>query len=441
MRVWRLRLPSVSSRVKRVLWYLCVVTVLVAVKVVFFPAAENEQHEVEARLQIPDPPPPTTGVIILTYQRSGSTFAGELFNRHPKSFYLFEPLWGIYRAMEKEKILNFPDKSMRHTPSWGMEKELLLQITDNLLNCRLKEVPMETLAPGRDESHSFFFNMDHRSMNLKRYRECLVSKKRPEEHQCVPILSKYCNHAKLVALKILRLRMEWLPPLLDKNPGLKVIHLVRDPRGSLFSRMSRRLNICDVNCEANVRCFHMARDLRWRRKMEAIYPGRLIELKYESYAEKPLMELNRIYNFLNIPVPPDVEDWVQENTDAFFERKGNYATTKENSSAAAHAWESRIPVAMAMDIDNVCADVLEDFGYRKASEILKDRITKEIKKEGMKVAAYSQKSEDKGNPQTAKPPKKHDVPSMDRHESAQRKVPKAHDNKSQFQNIHIRLKP
>ena len=38
-------------------------------------------------------------VIILTYQRSGSTFFGQIFNRNPKAFYAYEPLDGLYSAI------------------------------------------------------------------------------------------------------------------------------------------------------------------------------------------------------------------------------------------------------------------------------------------------------------------------------------------------------
>jgi len=38
-------------------------------------------------------------VIILTYQRSGSSFFGQMFNSNPSSFYMFEPLDALYSAL------------------------------------------------------------------------------------------------------------------------------------------------------------------------------------------------------------------------------------------------------------------------------------------------------------------------------------------------------
>ena len=38
-------------------------------------------------------------LLILSYQRSGSSFTGSLFNSDPEVFYWFEPMDGLYTAM------------------------------------------------------------------------------------------------------------------------------------------------------------------------------------------------------------------------------------------------------------------------------------------------------------------------------------------------------
>jgi len=37
--------------------------------------------------------------VILTYQRCGSSFVGQLFNTNPRAFYMFEPIDALYSAM------------------------------------------------------------------------------------------------------------------------------------------------------------------------------------------------------------------------------------------------------------------------------------------------------------------------------------------------------
>ena len=38
-------------------------------------------------------------VVILTYQRCGSSFFGQLFNTNPDAFYVYEPLDSLYSAL------------------------------------------------------------------------------------------------------------------------------------------------------------------------------------------------------------------------------------------------------------------------------------------------------------------------------------------------------
>ena len=38
-------------------------------------------------------------VIVVTYQRCGSSFFGEIFNQNPKVFYAYEPLDSLYSSL------------------------------------------------------------------------------------------------------------------------------------------------------------------------------------------------------------------------------------------------------------------------------------------------------------------------------------------------------
>jgi hypothetical protein len=38
-------------------------------------------------------------LFVLSYQRSGSSFFGSLFDHYPGGFYVYEPLDGLYNAM------------------------------------------------------------------------------------------------------------------------------------------------------------------------------------------------------------------------------------------------------------------------------------------------------------------------------------------------------
>ena len=38
-------------------------------------------------------------VVVMTYQRSGSSFFGEIFDRNPDAFYVYEPLDSLYTSL------------------------------------------------------------------------------------------------------------------------------------------------------------------------------------------------------------------------------------------------------------------------------------------------------------------------------------------------------
>ena len=55
-------------------------------------------------------------------------------------------------------------------------------------------------------------------------------------------LNQHCKNSLLVAMKVVYLcRLEWLVPLLkDSDVNVKVVHLVRDPRSTINSRLNHK---------------------------------------------------------------------------------------------------------------------------------------------------------------------------------------------------------
>ena len=64
-----------------------------------------------------------TLVALVTYQRTGSSFLGELFNQNPEAFVWFEPLDGVYSALYgtaygynvPSDLWNYPNGTERYT--------------------------------------------------------------------------------------------------------------------------------------------------------------------------------------------------------------------------------------------------------------------------------------------------------------------------------------
>lgn len=239
-------------------------------------------------------------VIVLTYQRCGSSFFGEIFNLNPKVFYAYEPLDSLYSALYgtasgwnvPSDITNMPDGTPRQVPQ--VEIDAVADFLRNLLTAQVDKLPTETLVHkfwtyfGNWHRVSWSFRLclkkndlmnvtcysstnDYcgRRFGLKppermeecrrrlanttkatgrsrktsktspvfdNYRSCFQSYRERVDANCTDLLRKAIADRHLRATKVVRATMESMGPLLRALPSLRIIHLVRDPRAVALSR-------------------------------------------------------------------------------------------------------------------------------------------------------------------------------------------------------------
>ncbi|ELT94373.1 hypothetical protein CAPTEDRAFT_193000 [Capitella teleta] len=112
-------------------------------------------------------------VIIVSYQRSGSSFLGEIFNQNPKAMQWFEPLDGVYSALYGTRygfnvpadLWNMPNGSERAIPM--SELTALANVTSSILNCQFDQLPTEVLL------HSFVPMFLKQHKRLTPYAKCI----------------------------------------------------------------------------------------------------------------------------------------------------------------------------------------------------------------------------------------------------------------------------
>lgn len=230
------------------------------------------------------------------------------------------------------------------------------------------------------ETHMFVsLNERHRRLDHANYSSCINNEQKMNNTKCVPLMKKSCLTSRFKVLKTLRLRMWQTEELMVRNPGLKIIHLVRDPRGGLWSRERAREMQGPLGMEANARCLEMQKDYYTRLKLEEMFPESYMQIKYEDFAEYPERNAKLIYNFLGFQYPKNVDLWLFANTKIGKKNDGTFGTSRSNSNATAHAWIKKIPYHFATEIDSVCSDVYPVFGYRKFDEIDPGRKPGDIK--------------------------------------------------------------
>lgn len=183
-----------------------------------------------------------THILILATTRSGSSFVGQLFNQHLDVFYLFEPLYHVQNTL-------IPRFTQGKSPAdrrvmLGASRDLLRSLYD----CDLYFLENYIKPPP----------VNHTTDRIFRRGASRVLCSRPvcdapgsgdlvlEEGDCVrrcgllnlTVAAEACRERSHVAIKTVRVpEVNDLRALVeDPRLNLKVIQLVRDPRGILASR-------------------------------------------------------------------------------------------------------------------------------------------------------------------------------------------------------------
>ena len=102
------------------------------------------------------------------------------------------------------------------------------------MSCRYSELDVHSLT---DSFHTSF------SRSMRKYNECWRNKTKQSfkplraVRLCLPEAIERCENAKHRLFKFIRLPMRIIQQLMPIYPNLQVIHLIRDPRGSLMSQI------------------------------------------------------------------------------------------------------------------------------------------------------------------------------------------------------------
>ncbi|KAK2152959.1 hypothetical protein LSH36_313g01009 [Paralvinella palmiformis] len=326
---------------------------------------------------------PVKWVFVLSYQRTGSTFVGRMFNDPDAVFYIFEPLDPLYSAMYgiqdgwavPSDIFNNINGSVRSLPeteqnaiTWTMEriftcnmaslppailahrfwsifnpqmthtqkyisclKRENLTVSTILLNCqkfirrrcgvRFGEKPIHNkycrevlwgndLATDNDHyvpsCNKYRRSLSNETLpaDFKQYFQCLIDVE-PTLTKCASdYLDEPCRQKKLRAIKTVRANMRSAELLLKSYHKIYLIHVYRDPRGVVRSRLkatwARGLaNRLSAAYEAQLYCSTVLNDIRKRKHLENEgHSNQIKEIIYDDFVQKPLLTVLDSYHFL-----------------------------------------------------------------------------------------------------------------------------------------------
>ncbi|ELT88080.1 hypothetical protein CAPTEDRAFT_206602 [Capitella teleta] len=348
-------------------------------------------------------------VVVVTYQRSGSSFFGKIFDQNPNAFYVYEPLDALYTSIygtaegwnTPSDITSFWNGSERIPPSDDVDK--VAHFLHSLLHCKTDDLPTEffrhkywakmtgafqtqqkpysaclskldrsvfrcgdilpeSQCPARlgEDWHKLWLCkqsliQSYGSAYL-RYQLCNYETRQSLE-PCIEILSQNCTSAEMRVTKTVRATMPSIRTLLEIDTNVRIVNLVRDPRAVALSRMSffsTRGSFSKNNriLEAKIFCRSVTRDLNLFNELRQQHPGKLIQVIYDDFVKDPQEYAKAIYEFLDSPPPQETLRWLSINT------KG-----KRNSTNIADQWQSRIPYGEVRLINEFCKEYLDLIPY------------------------------------------------------------------------------
>ncbi|XP_033759406.1 carbohydrate sulfotransferase 1-like [Pecten maximus] len=292
-------------------------------------------------------------VLLMTYLRSGSSFLGAIVQQVPRALYSFEPMKSYltrqtYISTERGTCLFSND---RCTPTPKDDYSGIMENFKNFYECELR-----ILDPFLRRRISG--------------RKCHLE---DDQEKCISEMIPYCKSGTRIA-KTIRLSMDVVDVLMEKFPNLKVIHLLRDPRGMIVSRMKTipalGIRKMDMSLAARAVCDRYNRDIRIGQSLDVKYPNRIKTVLYEQIVEKPLETSLRIFQFLGLHPNKNFNTWMNEHI-AGVQKVANppdthnhaYSTYRANSSATANAWRSRLIFENVVKIDKECSQLYDYTGY------------------------------------------------------------------------------
>ncbi|KAK4302100.1 hypothetical protein Pmani_025787 [Petrolisthes manimaculis] len=278
--------------------------------------------------------------LIITTWRSGSTFLGDVLFSHPGTFYHYEPLldFGIHQVRNGDNAT-----------------QAIFNI-HHLLKCNYSDME-HYLNYG--PKHPWLFNH-----NSRLWSYCTSF---PDICYQPEFLSPFCRLFPFQSLKAVRLRLHLTTELLkDKTLDVRVLLLVRDPRGTIQSRHHREWCPDNPDCNDPVRlCQDLVDDYKAAIILRTQFPHSIRVIRYEDLAFDTYNTTKDLYNFFRLSYHSSVQKFLNSHTK---KNIGGASSTFRDSKAAPIHWQQDLSWQEVDSIQRVCSNALRLWGYEIATD-------------------------------------------------------------------------
>lgn len=329
---------------------------------------DNKQHS--------DPLPKTSSekrrsLLIFGDDRSGTTFVTKMFAADPQMFTVYEPLW-----VTKKWFSNLRTGDQKKV-------QFTRDVVNALLSCQFKRskagkqflsyTSSSWVGQGVFEKNVFRTTpFTNKTKSGKKTWPNLYEHPEFAEEVC---LSKF-NHS-VVKVGQVRVPTEsisvFIPHVFLANPDtdIRIIQIVRDPRGSINSRIKAGW-ISDFTFPGFSRivgnlCSKIEANIRFGRNLETAWiKERYMEVNYREITSMPITTAKKIYKFAGFEMPDSLIDWIVKSTNPdenqLEQALNNPFSHVRDSRKNYLKWRSESPIKRVRVIEQQCRGLLDLLG-------------------------------------------------------------------------------
>ncbi|XP_043200098.1 uncharacterized protein LOC122369427 [Amphibalanus amphitrite] len=223
--------------------------------------------------------PPHLIIILSSSPRSGSSLLGEILSTSPNTAYFFEPFY--YHVKNNISVSRLPGEEVQQT-------------LRQLLTCQLNRTAVLREAKYR----RFIWRPPVKLRGVT---------------PSADTLGRRCAAASTRVVKLVRPRLRQLLPLLhdaELGPHLRLVHLVRDPRGTLNSQLHATTVWNRLGEKLTTYCDGVRADLAAARPL---HDARYQRVHYEQLALRPEQVAVQLYRGMQLPQPPMLHAYFQRH--------------------------------------------------------------------------------------------------------------------------------
>ena len=324
----------------------------------------NSNEDVTRSELNPTTKPKRRSIVIFGDDRSGTTLLTRMFSEDSNVFSVYEPLWITrkWRATE-------PDRDRVKDVTDVVSALMSCNFVDNPTAMKFLAHTSKRWAPG------LFKNPFQSPPICNGTEKGKITCPSPEtvprlvEEAC----SRHYKHSvtKLAIVRVPERKLSNIfPRIIYDNPDteIKILHVVRDPRGSINSRINLGW-IKEVDKAKNFAawpkdtCEGITQNVKYGASLEGSLKNNYMLVKYKDIAFTPVLTAMKIYKFAGFEMQESLIRWIIQATSPNKETLDKEAkkafSSFRNSTANAEKWRQQSPMERTRIIEQECGELLD----------------------------------------------------------------------------------